>query len=75
MRPAKCVVESVGTPRLPFLNRGRLAKRFDNIPRTFSTPKIRINWARFMEQRYGINGGAIIDHQAPRERRFVAVEK
>jgi hypothetical protein len=31
-------------------------------------------------QRYGssppdINGGAIIDHEAPRERRFVAVEK
>jgi hypothetical protein len=23
----------------------------------------------------GINGGAIIDHEAPRERRFVAVEK
>jgi len=24
---------------------------------------------------YRINGGAIIDHEAPRERRFVAVEK
>jgi hypothetical protein len=27
----------------------------------------------FPERR--INGGAIIDHEAPRERRFVAVEK
>ena len=24
---------------------------------------------------YNINGGAIIDHKAPRERRFVAVQK
>ncbi len=30
---------------------------------------------RIRELRKGINGGAIIDHEAPRERRFVAVEK
>jgi hypothetical protein len=29
----------------------------------------------FGQAAQGINGGAIIDHEAPRERRFAAVEK
>jgi hypothetical protein len=30
---------------------------------------------RIGQNRIGINGGAIIDHRTPRERRFVAVAK
>jgi hypothetical protein len=30
---------------------------------------------RGFEHTLGINAGAIIDHEAPRERRFVAVQK
>jgi hypothetical protein len=34
-----------------------------------------LNYAYSSGERADINGGAIIDHEAPRERRFVAVQK
>jgi hypothetical protein len=40
---------------------GALDLEFDNRDKPLGTPNI--------------NGGAIIDHKAPRERRFVAVKK